>query len=74
MAKESIPFTKYPALHQLEYYHGVELGIHIAQQIQRKFSPITSQKASVRYFLMILRSASSLVSILMDLQMLEIGE
>ena len=26
MAKESIPFTKYPALHQLENYHGVELG------------------------------------------------
>ena len=26
MAKESIPFTNYPALHQLEDYHGVELG------------------------------------------------
>ena len=25
MAKESIPFTKYPALHQLENYHRVEL-------------------------------------------------
>ena len=26
MAKESILFTKYPALHQLENYHGIELG------------------------------------------------
>ena len=25
MAKESIPFMKYPVLHQLENYHGVQL-------------------------------------------------
>ena len=26
MARESIPFMKYPSLHQLEIHHGVELG------------------------------------------------
>ena len=25
MARESIPFMKYPSLHQLEIHHGVEL-------------------------------------------------
>ena len=26
LAKESMPFTKYPVLHQLEQWHGVDLG------------------------------------------------
>ena len=26
IARESIPFMKYPSLHQLEIHHGVELG------------------------------------------------
>ena len=41
MAKESIPFTEYPALHQLENYHGVELG--------NKYSIANSAKIFTNY-------------------------
>jgi len=36
MAKEGLPFTKYPPLHQLEVRHEVDLGISYATDVAVK--------------------------------------
>ncbi len=41
LAKEHIPFTKYPAIHQLEERHGVDLGLPTKIEILPKISRTT---------------------------------
>ena len=66
MAKESIPFAKYPSLVQLEKRHGVELGhAYNTQESAKKFTGCIA-KTQRQAFLSSFFSTSHFYSLLMD--------
>ena len=66
MAKESIPFAKYPSLVQLEQRHGVELGhAYNTQESAKKFTGCIA-KSQRQAFLSSFFSTSHFYSLLMD--------
>ena len=71
MAKESIPFTKYPALHQLENYHRVELGNTYSTADSAKLFTNYIAESQRKAFLNDFMKCKFFSSLLMDLQMLE---
>ena len=48
MAKEGIPFTKYPGLYQLESRHGVDMGIAYNNDVSAKSFTHYIAEASVQ--------------------------
>ena len=66
MAKESIPFAKYPALLQLEQHHGVDIGhAYNTPESAKAFTGFIA-KSQCQGFLNILSSNNHFYSLLMD--------
>ena len=59
IAKESIAFTKYEVLHELECHHGVDLG---QAYKSRKILHIILQRASVKVLWIVFQQSTFTVS------------
>ncbi len=66
MAKECLPFTKYPSLHQLEVSHGVDLGTAYQTDVAAKSFTHYIAESQRKHFLSMMSSEVHFFSFLLD--------